>query len=177
LKPLTDNAVRRIIEKCAERAGLENEFDLNPHDFFRKSRAIYKVRIGNTEHQMRGFFGWSETSDAPKHYISLVKEDLEKALAEEFGEEVEYENGYDEEALRPVECVKCGTINSPTVDLCRECNNALTEQGEELTQESSYQGFEDSLLDLLKANDPAADDEEIEDLMHEDFIKVLRKLR
>jgi hypothetical protein len=36
-----------------------------------------------------------------------VKEDLENALAEEFGEVVDYDNGYDEEALGPVDCVKC----------------------------------------------------------------------
>lgn len=178
LEPLTDDAVRRIIERCSRKAGLENEFNLNPHDFWRKSRAIYKARIGYTDHQMRGFFGWSETSDAPKHYLSLVKEDLEKALAEEFGEEVEYEDGYDEEALRPVECVSCSTVNSATADMCRECGEALSDQGEELTKKASFQEFEDSLLDLLTDEDPAEDPEEIKEMMREkSFIEVLKRLK
>lgn len=177
LKPLTDHAVRRVIEKTVERAGLEGEFDVNPHDFGRKSRAIYKARIGWSDHQLRGFFGWAETSDAPKHYLQLVKEDLEKALAEEFGEKVDYDNGYDEEALRPIECVKCGTINSPTSDLCNECSNGLTEQGEELTNSSGFQDFEQSLLDLLKDKDPASDEEEITELMNKSFIEVIKELQ
>ena len=148
--PLTDNAVRRILERTIERAGMTEEFKTNPHAFFRKSRAMYKVRIGYTEHQLRGFFGWSETSDAPKHYISTVKEDLEKALAVEFGEEVEYDNGYDEEALRPVECVKCGTVNSPVNDLCNECGHALTDQGQEMTQDKGLQGISENVSELAE---------------------------
>ena len=152
-RPMTDDAVRRVLEKTVERAGFEDEFKTNPHDFGRKSRAVYKARIGNTEHQLRAFFGWSETSDAPKHYISTVKEDLEKALAEEFGEDVEYDNGYDEEALRPVECVSCGEVNSPVVDVCEECGNALTDQGEEVTRSESSQGLSDSLSELAEEQD------------------------
>ena len=152
-RPLTDHAVRRVLEKTVERADLEGMFKTNPHDFGRKSRAVYKARIGNTEHQLRAFFGWSETSDAPKHYISTVKEDLEKALAEEFGEDVEYDNGYDEEALRPVECVSCGKVNSPVVDVCEECGNALTDQGEEVTMNESSQGLSDSLSELAEKQD------------------------
>jgi integrase len=177
-KPLRDHSARKILRKLVKRAGLKGEFDDNPHDFFRKSRAIYKTRVGYTEHQLRAFFGWSETSDAPKHYIALVKEDLEKAFAEEYGEEVEYDNGYDEEALRPVQCVSCDTLNSATNDLCKECGKALTEQGEELTKETSFQDFEDSLLDLLTDEDPVEDPEEIKEMMREkSFIEVLKTLK
>jgi integrase len=173
--PLTDSAVRRIIERCVERAGLQGEFDTNPHDFFRKARAIYKVRVGYTEHQMRGFFGWSETSDAPKHYIALVKEDLEKALAEEFGEEVEYENGYDEDALRPIQCKKCGTINSATQDICRNCNNGLTDQGQELTKEDSGdQNWRKSFIDVARERGMDAEDfDEMLDMSVAEFMEFM----
>jgi integrase len=161
-----DNAVRRVLERTIKRAGLEGEFAHNPHDFGRKSRAVYKARIGYTDHQMRGFFGWSETSDAPKHYLSLVKEDLEKALAEEYGEEVEYDNGYDEEALRPIECVKCGRINSPVQDMCSECGNALTEQGEELSKpDNDMKGFDESLSEL--AEEKGIDKERFSEMLEE----------
>ena len=175
VKPLTDNAVRRILERTVERAGLSEELDDNPHNFFRKARAIYKVRIGNTEHQLRAFFGWSETSDAPKHYIALVKEDLEKALAEEFGEEVEYENGYDEDALRPVECEKCGEINSATQDMCRECGNGLTDQGEELTQDSSEdQDMRKSFIDVARERGMDTEDfDEMLDMSVAEFMQFM----
>jgi integrase/recombinase XerD len=173
-EPLGDNAVRRIIERCAERAGLEDEFNLNPHDFGRKSRAMYKARIGFTDHQMRAFFGWSETSDAPKHYLKCVKEDLEKALAEEFGEEVEYGNGYDEEALRPVECVSCGTVNSSVDDLCRNCDSPLTEQGEELTRDRNMQGLKKNVAQIAKERD--LDPEEFEDMLEGKSILELIEL-
>lgn len=173
-EPLTDDAVRRIIERKIEKAGLEEEFNQNPHDFFRKARAIYKARIGYSDHQMRGFFGWSETSDAPKHYLVLVKEDLEKALAEEFGEEVDYTNGYDEEALRPVECISCSTINSATRDLCKECGNGLTDQGEELTQDESIQGIEDKIANLVEDKDMS--EEELREMLNSSFVDVIKAL-
>ncbi|MEF8880710.1 MAG: hypothetical protein V5A72_02690 [Candidatus Nanohaloarchaea archaeon] len=165
-EPLTDDAVRRILERTVERAGLQGEFKDSPHAFFRKSRAMYKVRIGNTEHQMRAFFGWSKTSDAPKHYIQCVKEDLEKALAEEYGEDVEYENGYDEEALRPVEYIKCGKINSPVNDLCSECGNGLTEQGEELSKsDEKLKGVDESLSEM--AEERGIDKEKFSEMLEE----------
>lgn len=173
-KALTANAVRRILRKLVKRADLKGEFDDNPHDFFRKSRAIYKVRVGNTEHQLRAFFGWSETSDAPKHYISLVKEDLEKALAEEFGEEVEYDNGYDEEALRPVECVSCSVVNSATNDLCKECGNPLNEQGEKLTKDESTQPLEKKIGRIAEEED--LDQEELMEMFDKPFMDVVREL-
>ncbi|MFB6216682.1 MAG: tyrosine-type recombinase/integrase [Candidatus Aenigmatarchaeota archaeon] len=180
-EPLTDDAVRRILERCTERAGLTGEFTTKPHDFFRKSRAIYKARIGYTEHQMRAFFGWSETSDAPKHYIELTREDLEKAFAEEHGEEVDYDNGHDEDALRPIQCVKCDTLKSSTNDMCKECGNALSEQGEKLTRDSSSQSLQDSLVDVLARRlaeeDPAEDVEEIEDMVeNKSIVELLQEV-
>jgi site-specific recombinase XerD len=172
---LSDDAVRRILERTIERSGLKGEFKENPHDFGRKSRAVYKARIGNTEHQLRAFFGWSETSDSPKHYIECVKEDLEKALAEEFGEDVEYDNGYDEEALRPVECVSCGQVNSPVQDLCIECGNALTDQGEEVTRSESSQGLSDSLSELAEEQDIPTE-EFAEMLENKSAIELMKKL-
>lgn len=171
---LTDDAARRRLKALIQEADLQGEFDENPHDFFRKARAIYKTRVGYTEHQLRGFFGWSETSDAPKHYIALVKEDLEKALAEEFGEDVEYNNGYDEDALRPIECVSCTTVNSATRDLCKECGNALTEQGQQLTKDKGVQGLEDKLGDLAEEEDMS--EEELQELFNTRFIDGLKRI-
>ena len=173
VEPLTDSAVRRIIERCAGRAGLEEEFNLNPHDFFRKSRAMYKVRVGYTEHRLRAFFGWSETSDAPKHYIQCIKEDLEKAFKEEFGEEVEEDDQY-EDALRPVECVSCTTLNSSTRDMCKECGNALTDQGEELTKDEGTQKFEKGLGEI--AEQQGMSQEELQELFNMQFDEAVKKL-
>ncbi|NMI89284.1 tyrosine-type recombinase/integrase [Nanohaloarchaea archaeon] len=163
--PLTDNAVRRIIERSAKEADLENEFDLNPHNFGRKSRAMYKARVGWSEHPLRAFFGWSETSDAPKHYLKCVKEDLVNALAEEYGEEVEYDDDYDEEALRPVECISCGAPNSPADDICRNCENPLTDQGEAMTKKRDMQGLKKNVAEIAKEND--LDQSEFEEMLEE----------
>jgi integrase len=178
--PLTDHSVRRLLERAIKRAGMQGEFDENPHDFFRKSRAIYKARIGYSDHQMRGFFGWSETSDAPKHYLTLVKEDLEKALAEEFGEEVDYTNDYDEEALRPVQCASCDTINEATTDMCRSCGTALTQQGAELTRNDKAQELKKTVQQIISEKNPDADKKEIkpevENFLKKDLLTVLKEL-
>lgn len=150
-KPLTDDAVRRIIERTAEKADIEG-IDLNPHDFFRKSRAIYRASTGWSEYQLRAFFGWSENSDAPKHYITLVKEDLKKALRKEYGEELDEDERFDEDALKPVKCASCGHVNSATWDLCRECNQDLTGTGMELskTTEEEVEMQEEVMLDIAE---------------------------
>jgi site-specific recombinase XerD/predicted RNA-binding Zn-ribbon protein involved in translation (DUF1610 family) len=149
---LTDNAVRKLLRKYVEKAGLKGQIDDNPHDFFRKSRAIYKASIEWTEYQLRAFFGWSENSDAPKHYITLVKEDLRKALRREYGEEIEESAGMNEEALRPVKCANCGKVNSATWDLCKECNYELSEQGTALSKPSMERAeeMEETLVDMAK---------------------------
>ena len=68
----------------------------------------------------------------------------------EFGEEV----GYDEEALRPIECVTCGLVNSATNDLCKECGNALNEQGEQLTKEETTQPLEKKISRIAEEKRP-----------------------
>lgn len=148
--PLTGNAVRKLLRKYVKKAGLKGEIDNNPHDFFRKSRAIYKASIGWTEYQLRAFFGWSENSDAPKHYITLVKEDLRKALRQEYGEEIDENEQVNEEALKPIKCGNCGNINSATWDLCKECNFELSDQGASLSQPSLERAeeMEETLIDM-----------------------------
>ncbi|MFB6244944.1 MAG: tyrosine-type recombinase/integrase [Candidatus Nanohaloarchaea archaeon] len=128
VEPLTDDAVRRILERTTEGAELNPRIDNNPHDFFRKARAIFKASTGWTEYQLRKFFGWSKNSDAPKHYIELVKEDLYRALKEEYGEEINEEEQMSEDALKPVKCAKCEEINSKLWDYCRNCNQVLNNQ-------------------------------------------------
>jgi len=96
-------------------------------------------------------------------------------LAEEFGEDVDYNNGYDEEALRPVECVSCGKVNSPVVDVCEECGNALTDQGEEVTMNESSQGLSDSLSELAEKKDMPTE-EFAEKLENKSAIELLDEL-
>jgi len=169
-QPLTANAVRRIIERCFNRTNISQHIDTNPHAVFRKSRAIYKAYIGWTEYQLRAFFGWSPNSDAPKHYIEIVKEGLEKALMEEFGEE--YEPEIDKDALKPLECPNCETVNSSAWSYCQECNTALEnnelrrhndrKNSEQLKQEKKTEFFRK----LLTSN-TSAEGEELEKLAEE----------
>ncbi|MFB6143933.1 MAG: hypothetical protein ABEJ98_01345 [Candidatus Nanohaloarchaea archaeon] len=176
-EPLTDDAVRRILERCSERAGLSPRIDRNPHDFFRTSRAIYKASIGWTEYQLRKFFGWSKNSDAPKHYIELVKEDLFRALKDEYGEEIDEEDKIQEDALKPVKCADCGEVNSKLWDYCRSCNQVLDNQEladhnkddkvqeEEIKKEAYQHGLEY----VVKNQDAEKQEvfEEVNDFMHE----------
>jgi hypothetical protein len=99
---------------------------------------------------------------------------LKKALAEEYGEEVEYENGYDEEALRPVECVSCSVVNSATNDLCKECGNPLNEQGEQLTKDQSTQPLEKKIGRIAEEED--LDQEELMEMFDKPFMDVVREL-
>lgn len=129
-EPLTGDAVRRVIERCYRRSSVEREIDLNPHAVFRKARALHKAAVGWTEYQLRSQFGWSENSDAPKHYITITNQGLLAAMQEEFGDGViEEELGFNEdEPVKPVTCVDCRELNSCLNSYCRSCGTELQEE-------------------------------------------------
>lgn len=169
-EPLTANAVRRTLDRCFNRTDIPQHIDRNPHAVFRKSRAIYKAYIGWTEYQLRAFFGWSPDSDAPKHYIEIVKEGLEKALMEEFGEE--YEPEIEEDALKPLECPKCETVNSPAWSYCQKCNTTLNDpelkqHNERKNREQLKQEKKAEFFRKLLTSNTSAEETELEKLAEE----------
>jgi predicted RNA-binding Zn-ribbon protein involved in translation (DUF1610 family) len=129
MEPLTDNAIRKMLGVIYNRSGIQREVDYNPHSLFRKSRGLHKAAIGRSEAQLRSFFGWSENSDAPQHYITIMKEGLVSALKQEFGDDViDKDLGFSEyDSMKPVEC-QCGELNSSLNDYCRSCDRELDEE-------------------------------------------------
>lgn len=155
-EPLTGNAVRRVIERCYRRSTVEREIDLNPHAVFRKARALHKAAVGWTEYQLRSQFGWSENSDAPKHYITITNQGLLAAMQEEFGDGVIQEDlGFNEDDIvKPVTCEDCRELNSCLNQYCRSCGTELSEdlvmhnrpeesQVKEMVDEAEEIGYEE----------------------------------
>lgn len=129
-EPLTDDAVRRVIERCYRRSSVEREIDLNPHAVFRKARALHKAAIGWTEYQLRSQFGWAESSSAPEHYVTVTSQGLLAAMQEEFGDGVIQEDlGFNEDdVVKPVTCEDCQELNSCLNEYCRSCGTELSEE-------------------------------------------------
>lgn len=129
MEPLTDDAIRKMLGVIYNRSSIQREIDYNPHALFRKSRGLHKAAIGRSEAQLRSFFGWSENSDAPQHYITIMKEGLVSALKQEFGDDViDKDLGFSEyDSMKPVEC-QCGELNSSLNDYCRSCDRELDEE-------------------------------------------------
>lgn len=171
-RPLSDSAVRRVLERCYERTEI-SEIDINPHDFYRKSRAIFWAVEGKNESWLRQFFGWSDKTNTPRHYIELVSDDLRRGIHESYGEEYEEDFYYNEEALRPIICRGCGAQNSALWDFCENCDREITYEGlvmkeedtDSITNEIKHE-TKDEIIDYLKENS-SVDETEIENVMME----------
>lgn len=154
-QPLKDDAVRRTLERIYERSEVTREIDTNPHSIFRKSRALHKAAIGWTEYQLRAHFGWSENSDAPKHYITIVKQGLLAAMKKEFGDGVIDEDlGFNEDQyLKPVKCRSCQELNSSLNSYCRSCDSELdreVRQHNKTKVERDAEDMKDTLVDMAE---------------------------
>lgn len=128
-RPLDDEAARKMLKRLISQAGMPQRLHRNPHKVFRAGRAMYWAAKDKNEDFLRGFMGWSKNSDAPKHYISLMQESLLSGLRQEFGEELsEDERRFDDDSLKPGNCVECGEWVSPLWSYCKNCETELDEE-------------------------------------------------
>jgi integrase len=86
-KAMTGDSTRRmfqrLLKKAKNRDKVPNQITKKPHWFWRDGRALYWAAKDKNENFLRAFFGWSETSDAPKHYIELMQESVLAGVRED----------------------------------------------------------------------------------------------
>lgn len=150
-KAVTDagarKTVKRLINQAKNKELIPERITHKPHWVWRDARALYWTAKDRNENFLRAFFGWSKTSDAPKHYIELMNESVLAGVREDFGEELsDEEKKFNQNLLKPCQC-KCGEWVSDLQSYCTGC-------GEEIDEE------------LRKHNNPEPD-EETQEIMEE----------
>jgi integrase len=79
-KPMTGTDMRetlqRLLNQAKNQGTVPKQITRKPHWFWRDGRSLYWAAKDKNENFLRAFFGWSETSDAPKHYIELMQESV-----------------------------------------------------------------------------------------------------
>lgn len=136
-------AVRRMLKKKAEKAGIDKD-KVFPHNF-RHSRAT-ELANDLTEAQMCEYFGWVQGSNQPAIYVHLSGRDIDKEILKIHGIETD-----DQEEKKPKRCHVCGTINPPSQNFCRNCMRPLSREAAEKADKAK-EGME-SLQDWMIEND------------------------
>lgn len=150
--------IRMQIQKKFKQAGINKR--CNPH-LFRHSRATLMANH-LTEFQMNHYFGWIQGSDMPSTYVHLSGKDLDGAILNMNGVEIQEEQ--QKSKLQPQVCSRCKEINDFNAEFCNRCatplnknevinettNIALTEQLlKKLLQDPSIQNvLKDKLIEL-----------------------------
>jgi len=114
--PLGYGAIRKILKKIAERAGIKKR--LYPH-LFRHTRATHLAKM-LTESQLKELFGWTQSSKMASTYVHLSGRDVDNAILEIYGLKKKAEEGE-----KIVKCPRCGEINEIGAKTCWKCGFIL----------------------------------------------------
>jgi len=122
-EPLQYQAVRNCLKRIGKKAGINKP--LNPHGF-RHSRITEMVREGFGEAIVKKVAWGHQNSKMMAVYTHLVDDDVDRAIAEKYGI-VSAAKKIRDQALDPVQCSRCGSINQPGARFCDKCGLALSD--------------------------------------------------
>lgn len=118
-KFMTYNAVVSLIRRLTDKCNIKKH--LTPYSF-RHGKATETAHFLQPA-QMNAYFGWTQSSKAPKTYIHLAGADIEKTLLIQAGLAKPEES---DSGLSVVKCPRCGTVNSSSQTLCTKCQSVLS---------------------------------------------------
>lgn len=153
-RPMGFNGLLKIILNASKRAGIRKK--INPH-LFRHSRLTHLAGSGFTEAELRIIAGWSASSKMPRVYIHLSGADVDRKMLEKAG--VLEQKTRQKDSTKPIECVRCGYVNSATSKYCAKCSLVLTQQ--EALKVKDVEGKLQTFVTELLKKVPRRDVEEI----------------
>lgn len=171
-QPMTDQDMRKVLRNAVKQAKnkdlIPDSVTKKPHWFWRDARALYWASKDKNEQFLRSFFGWSTTSDAPKHYLEVMQESVLSGIREDFGEELsDSERRFNQNSLKPWEC-QCGEWVSHLQGYCPNCGNECSKELERHNRpeekEREAQAAMDTLTEL--AAETGIPEEDFRDLAH-----------
>ena len=78
-----------------------------------------------SEATMKQYFGWTQSSNMAAIYVHMSGKDTDEAVLRASG--IEVEKKPQQQAIKPIICLRCGTINETTNRFCKTCSLPLTE--------------------------------------------------
>lgn len=114
--------IAAILKKSAKRAGINKR--VYPH-LLRHSQATHMASI-MTEGQMKPYFGWTQGSKMAGIYVHMSGKDVDEAVLRANGIQIKKESV--ENKLKPIECIRCKTINPVTYTCCKLCGLPLNKE-------------------------------------------------
>lgn len=112
---------RIMLSRLGKKAGIKKP--VNPHHW-RHSRATYLSKY-LTESQLCYYMGWVPGSSQPGTYVHLSGRDLDSAILQMHGVQMETEKI---ERKDPITCPRCHTVNDSLSKFCNDCGLALDEK-------------------------------------------------
>lgn len=121
---LTYASIKQQLNVIAKKAGIEKH--LSPH-IFRHSRITHMIRQGWTDSTVKSIAWGNLETGMFKTYVHLTKDDVINEARKQNGIEAPEEQAQTD-ALKPRQCGRCLTLNTPTDNFCSVCGNPLTEE-------------------------------------------------
>jgi integrase/recombinase XerD len=120
---LQPTGLRRILKRIANDAQVKKR--IWPY-LFRHTRNT-ELSTMLTEAPFCGYAGWRIGSKMPSYYVHLSAKNVDDAVLKSYGLKKGEEDGEkDNESQLPRQCLRCGSMNSPTQEICIKCGLALT---------------------------------------------------
>ncbi len=119
-KPMTHIAVRRVLDRAAERGGVTKR--IHPH-LFRKSRITHMIARNFQESVIKESCWGNQDTGMLRTYIQLREGDMDREFLRRAGVDVPDE-GDARQLERP--CPRCHRLVGPTFDFCPKCAMPLS---------------------------------------------------
>jgi len=120
---LTYNAWYIQLKGILKRAKITKKY--HSHIFRHERVTETDLKLGMTDAIKRKMFGWTRKSKMPGHYTHIRDEDVATILKMKMGIDVE-----GEVVVKPRQCDRCRTYNSPDAKFCSMCGLLLVPQSE-----------------------------------------------
>jgi site-specific recombinase XerD len=139
---MTYNAMKKIITKTAQTAGIKKKFTLH---IFRHSRITHLIQSGMNESAIKLMMWGSVSTNMFEVYAHLSGADIDREVLKLYG----IDPGVQQVAKRvePIVCPTCKEINSPISRYCHVCGEGLSSDA--VSSDQMFQKFLFEKKDLL----------------------------
>lgn len=137
-EPLNYRAIRIVIKKVAERAGIKK--NVNPHSF-RHLAITHWILDGYNEQEIKHRAGWSKGSTQMfKIYANFTDQEINDRIFEKCGLKTD-----DKRHVTLKKCPRCSNVLRPSDKFCSQCSLVLDRQALD-----EIKAYEDRLPEILQ---------------------------
>jgi integrase/recombinase XerD len=128
--PLAHGTVYQLLFKLGVRAGIKKR--VTPH-LFRHSRITHLINEGMKESVIKLMMWGNINTDMFATYAHITGKDIDNEVLRQYG--IAQEEEQEQDALEPIQCTNCQTINAPNTNYCAMCGLSLSEEAIEIQEQ------------------------------------------